>query len=41
VTMKDWLNYIDFISSDDISEFSVERTKKGIKYKKVRNKNLY
>lgn len=41
VTMKDWLNYIDFISSDDISEFSVERTKKGIKHKKVRNKNLY
>lgn len=41
VSIKEWLNYIDFISSDDISEFSAERTEKGIKYKKVRNKNLY
>ena len=41
VTLKDWLSYIDFISLDDISEFCTERTEKGAKYKKVRNKNLY
>lgn len=41
VTLKDWLNYVDFISSDDVSELLAEKTEKGIKYKKVRNKNLY
>lgn len=41
VTLKDWLNYIDFIRSDDVFEFSAERTEKGIRYKKVRNKSLY
>lgn len=41
VSIKDWLSYVDFISSDDISELHAEKTAKGIKYKKVRNKNLY
>ncbi len=41
VTLKDWLNYVDFISSDDVSELHAEKTEKGVKYKKVRNKNLY
>lgn len=40
VSINDWLNYIDFISSDDVSELYAERTEKGIEYKKVRNKNL-
>lgn len=40
VSIKDWLSYVDFISSDDVSELHAERTEKGIKYKKVRNKNL-
>ena len=41
VTLNDWLSYIDFIRLDDVSELHAERTEKGIKYKKVRNKNLY
>lgn len=36
VMLKDWLNYIEFISSDDIAELSAERTENGIIYKKVR-----
>jgi hypothetical protein len=34
VTLKDWLSYIDFVRSDDISEFCTERTERGVKYKK-------
>lgn len=41
VSLNDWLEYIDFIRLDDVSELHAERTEKGIKYKKVRNKNLY
>ena len=40
VTLNNWLNYVGFISSDDVSELHAERTEKGIKYNKVRNKNL-
>lgn len=40
VALNNWLNYVGFISSDDVSELHAERTEKGIKYNKVRNKNL-
>ena len=38
VSLNDWLRYIDFISSDDISELHAVKTEKGIRYKKVRMK---